>query len=200
MGSKMAPFRLLKVAALSAAALSLALPIAAHAQANTMSAKVAVVDTQRILTDSKLGRATLDKLKQLTESKQAEANAKQQEIADLRKRIEDGQLTLSEDKQSEMQKDLEDKVIAFRRFQDDTQRSLQKARDDAFQEIERKVLPIIQQVGQEGNYTLIFNKYQSGLLYAQDAVDITDAILQRFDAANPSGAAASKGTGNTQGK
>lgn len=197
---KMAPFRLLKVAALSAAALSLTLPIAAQAQVNAASAKVAVVDTQRILTDSKLGRATLDKLKQLTESKQAEANAKQQEIADLRKRIEDGQLTLSEDKQSEMQKDLEDKVIAFRRFQDDTQRSLQKARDDAFQDIERRVLPIIQQVGQEGNYTLIFNKYQSGLLYAQDAVDITDTILQRFDAANPSGAAASKGTGNTQGK
>ena len=146
-----------------------------------------------------MGRATLAKLKQLTESKQAEANAKQQEIADLRKRLEEGQLSLSEDKQSAMQKDLEDKVIAFRRFQDDTQRSLQKARDDAFQDIERRVLPIIQQVGREGNYTLIFNKFQSGLLFAQDAVDITNTILQRFDAANPSGAAPSQGAGGKQG-
>lgn len=175
-------------------------PTVARAQTAGVT-KVAVVDTQRILTDSKLGRATLAKLKQLTESKQAEANAKQQEIADLRKRLEEGQLSLSEDKQSEMQKDLEDKVIAFRRFQDDTQRDLQKQRDAAFQDIERRVLPLIQQVANEGNYTLVFNKYQSGLLYASDAVDITDTILQRFDAANPSGAAATNGgAGGNQGK
>jgi outer membrane protein len=200
MRRKMPSFRSFELAALGAALVMLALPAAVRAQGAAAVTKVAVVDTQRILTDSKVGRATLQRLKQLTESKQAEANAKQQEIADLRKRLEEGQLSLSEDKQSEMQKNLEDKVIAFRRFQDDTQRSLQKARDEAFQDIERRVLPIIQTVGAEGNYTLIFNKFQSGLLYAQDAVDITDTILQRFDAANPSGAASSQGTGGTQGK
>lgn len=44
-------------------------------------------------------------------------------------------------------------------------------------------MPIIEQAGQEFGYTLIFNKFQSGLVYADEAADITPLIIQRFDAA-----------------
>ena len=30
---------------------------------------------------------------------------------------------------------------------------------------------------------LIFNKFESGLVYASDAVEITDTVIQRFNAA-----------------
>lgn len=43
--------------------------------------------------------------------------------------------------------------------------------------------PIIEAAGAEGGYTLIFNKFQSGLVFAAEQVDITDEIIRRFDAA-----------------
>ncbi|MGE5233453.1 MAG: OmpH family outer membrane protein [Acidobacteriota bacterium] len=146
--------------------------------------RVAVIDVQRILTDSGPGKETLAKLKQLQDGKIAEAKTKQDEIQALRTRINDGRLSLAEDKIADLEKQVEDKMIAFRRFQDDADRDLQKARDDAFDAIEKRVLPIIGQIGKENGYTLVFNKYQSGLVYADDKIDITDQVIQRFDAAN----------------
>lgn len=144
-------------------------------------AKLAVIDVQRILTDSAAGKEVLAKLKQLQEAKQADLKARQAEVTALRDRLAEGRLTLSEDALAQMEKELEDALIGLRRLQDDADRELQKERDEAFAGIEREVLPIIGEVGEEMGFTLILNKFQSGLLFASDSVDITNTILQRFD-------------------
>ncbi len=59
---------------------------------------------------------------------------------------------------------------------------MQKRRADEIEKIESAVFPIINQVGKEGGYTLIFNKFQSGLVYADETIDITDQVIQRLDA------------------
>jgi outer membrane protein len=174
---------------LAAVAFAAALAPALAAQ-TAGAAKIGVIDVQRILTESMAGKEAMGKLKGLQDQKLAEAKAKQEEINQLRARINDGRLSLAEDKIAEMEKQAEDKVIAFRRFQDDADRELQKARDVAFDTIEKRVLPLINQVGSEGGYTVIFNKYSGSLIYADDKVDLTSEIIKRVDRA---GAAAPKG-------
>lgn len=170
---------------LMAAALAVALgstPLAAQAPAPAAGMRIAVIDVQRILIDSAPGKETLARLKQLQDRKLGEAKTQQDEINALRQKINDGRLSLTEDKLAEMEKQAEDKVITFRRFQDDADRELQKARDAAFDDIEKRVLPIINQVGAEGGYTLIFNKFGSGLVFADDKIDITPQVIERFNA------------------
>ncbi len=147
--------------------------------------KLAVIDVQRLVTDSVAGKDALAKLKKLQDDKIAEGKAKQDEIEALRKKLNEGRLSLADDKITELEKQLEEKVTGFRRFQEDAERELGKTRDASFAEIERKVAPLIEQVGREGGYTLIFNKFQSGLVFAIEGADITDQIIQRFDAATP---------------
>lgn len=155
---------------------------AAPAQAQAQGVKVAVIDVQRLVTDSVAGKEALAKLKKLQDDKIAEGKAKQDEIEQLRKRLAEGRLSLADDKITELEKQVEDKITSFRRFQEDAERELNKSRDAAFADIERRVSPIIEQAGKEGGYTLIFNKFQSGLVYAIETSDITDQIVQRFDA------------------
>lgn len=157
---------------------------AAFAQAG----KVAVIDVQRLVTDSVAGKEALARLKKLQDDKIAEGKAKNDEVDSLRKRLNEGRLSLADDKISELEKQLEEKVTGLRRFQEDAEREFNKSRETTFGEIERRVFPVIEQVGKEGGYAFIFNKFQSGLLYADDAADITDQIIQRFDgAATPKG-------------
>ena len=99
--------------------------------------------------------------------------------------VEGGDVLVVDDKIAEMEKQLEEKVTGFRRFQEDAEKELGKSQEQAFADIERRVAPIIEQAGKEGGYTLMFNKYQSGLVYANEAADITNQIIQRFDAAAP---------------
>lgn len=173
----------LRLAALPALVL-LAAPAAAQ-QAGPL--KIAVIDSDRIVVESARGKAALDRLKKLQEEKMAQARGMQQEIADLRKRIEEGRLSLAPEKLQELQKQLQDKGIAFERFQADAGRELDQERASALGAIEKDVLGVIDAIGREQGYTFIFNKYNSGLVFADEATDITQMVIQRFDAAAPAG-------------
>jgi outer membrane protein len=172
------------VAAVAATALTAAPTVAQQA-----ATKVAVIDVRRLVTESVAGKEALGRLKKLQDDKIAEAKTKQDEIEALRKKLSDGQLSLSEDKLTELQKQLDDKTTAFRRFQEDAQKDFEKTQEQTFSDIERRVGPVIEQAGKEGGYTLVFNKYQSGLVYADETVDITADIIRRFDAATSASAA-----------
>ena len=165
-----------------ALAAALAAPFAARAPApGAGTIKIAVIDTERVLLASETGKKALADLKKLQEQKEGEIRAKQQEIKDLQTKVSDGRLSLAQDKLAEMDKQLEDKVIALRRFQDDATRDLNKRKDDVLGQIDGRVMPVINQIGKEMGYTLIFRKFESGLIYADEAIDITPMIIQRLD-------------------
>ena len=147
----------------------------------TEDVKVAVIDVERILLESERGKAALDEIEALRAQKQEEGEAMQQQIAELQQRIREGRLSLSEDKLSELQKQLEDRTIALQRFQDDANRELSKKRDQVLKTVEDSVFPVINDVGEAGDYTLIFNKFSSGLVYADEAADITDEVIERYN-------------------
>jgi outer membrane protein len=152
------------------------------ATGTTPNLGLAVIDVQRLLTESIAGKEALESLRTLRDQRQAEMQEQQREITDFRNRIAEGSLSLSTEKLQELEKTLEEKVISFGRFQDDADRELKKKRDEAFGEIERQIMPIIVKSGAEMGFTAIFNKYQSGLLFAQETIDFTDEVLKRFDA------------------
>jgi outer membrane protein len=147
--------------------------------------KIAVIDTEKILMSSAAGKKALAELKKVQDAKEKDLGNRQQEIKDLQAKLSDGRLSLAQDKLEDMQKQLEDKVIALRRLQDDAQRDLTKKRDDVLGQIDQQVMPVINQAGKQLGYTLIFRKFESGLIYADEAIDITDSIIQRLDAASP---------------
>jgi outer membrane protein len=179
-----------------ALAVAAAAPLAAQAPAPAPAApaarpaagplRLAVIDTERILLESATGKKALADLKKLQEQKEGELRSRQQEIKDLQGKISDGRLSLAQDKLEEMNKQVEDKLIALRRLQDDATRELNKRKDDVLGQIDQKVMPVINQVGKEQGYTLIFRKFESGLIYADEAVDITGSVIQRLDGAQAS--------------
>lgn len=149
--------------------------------------RIAVIDSEKILLGSQAGKAAVTELKKLQDAKEAELKAKEQEIQDLQKRLNEQRLSLAQEKLAEMQKQLEDKVIAGRRLQDDANRELGKKRDELLGAVDQRVMPLINQVGREMGYTLIFQKFDSGLVYADEAVDITKTVIERLDAAAAAG-------------
>ena len=152
--------------------------------------KVAVIDVNRIMTDSARGKAVLAGIEKLQSERAAQLKTLNEELTELQKRFQEGRLSLAEDKLAELQAQIEEKDRAFKRAREDAERDVQKRRADEIEKIESAVFPIINGLGKEGGYTLIFNKFQSGLVYADDTIDITDEVIQQLDAA---GAGSSSG-------
>ena len=142
---------------------------------------VAVIDIQRVVTDSDAGKESLGRLQTLQDAKIAEGRAIQEQADGLREQLSKQRFTLTEAKVAELTKQIEDAGIAMQRFQDDAQRELDEARRSALGALEARILPVIDEVGKERNLTLIFNKFQAGLVYADEAVDITEEVIRRFN-------------------
>ncbi|MCJ7753604.1 MAG: OmpH family outer membrane protein [Thermoanaerobaculales bacterium] len=161
----------------------MAVVVAAVAMPAVAQNKIAVIDVQRVVTESDPGKEVMQRLKAVTDAKSQEGQALQQQFAALQEQFNKQRFTVSESRQAEMSKEIEDKQIAIRRFQDDAQREVQEAQRRELGGLEERILPIINKVGQEQSFTLIFNKFQSGLVYADETVDITDEVIRRFNTA-----------------
>ena len=174
----------------SLAVAALALPTFAQ----SAPARVAVIDVNKVLMNSTVGKTAYERLKKMQDDRVAQAKKLDDDIAQLDKDINEKKLTLSEEKLADMTKRLSDKKIAMQRFAQDADRELGEARDRAMQELNQKIMPVVDQVGKEMGLAAIFNKFESGLIYASDAIDITDTVVKRFNetAAAPATPAASK--------
>jgi outer membrane protein len=168
----------MKKFALTVAAMALAIPVFAQSAA---PARFAVIDVQRVLNTSNAGKAAQDRLKKLNDEKAARATKMQEELTALTTDINNKKLSLSEDKLADMQKQASDRQVALQRFGQDAERDLGEARDRELADLESKIKPVIDSIGKEMGLAAIFNKFESGLVYASDAIDITDSVIKRFN-------------------
>ena len=173
----------------SIAMTAMAVPMFAQ---TTVPARVAVIDVQRVLATSTAGKSAYEKLKKMQEDRIAKAQKMDDEIKSLDNDINTKKLSLSEDKLTDMAKQLSDKKIAMQRYAQDADREVGEARDRTLADLEQKIKPVIDAIGKEMGLAAIFNKFESGLVYASDAIDITDTVIKRFDAAAPAAAAPAK--------
>jgi len=169
---------------ISLAVAALALPTFAQ----SAPGRVAVIDVNKVLMSSTAGKSAYERLKKMQDDRVAQAKKLDDEIATLDKDINEKKLTLSEEKLADMTKRLSDKKIAMQRFAQDADRDIGEARDRSLADLEQKIKPVIDVLGKEMGLAVIFNKFESGLVYASDAIDITDTVIKRFNE-NPAAAA-----------
>jgi Skp family chaperone for outer membrane proteins len=145
--------------------------------------KMAVFNADRIMAESQAGQQALALFNQLRDQRVAELQTQQQEIDALR------QQGLASDPNSveaaTLARQLEDRMVQMDRLQQDVQTELGQRQNELTGAITQQVGLIIEEVGLEGGYTLIFNSIQSGLVFVDPTMDISDLIIERLDAANP---------------
>ena len=136
------------------------------------------------------GKAAYERLKKMQDDRIAKAQAMNDEIAKLDNDINTKKISLSEEKLADMTKQLSDKKIAMQRFAQDADRELGEARDRVMADLNQKIMPVVDQIGKEMGLAAIFNKFESGLVYASEAIDITDTVIKRFSDTAPASAPA----------
>jgi outer membrane protein len=151
--------------------------------AQTAPARIAVINVQKVLTDSSAGKVALERLKKVQEDKAAKAQKMTEEMTAMENEMNQKKLSLTEDKLAQMQKDYSERKINLQRYAQDADRELQEARDQSLQALNDRIMPIIDDVGKEMGFAVIFNKFESGLVYASEAIDITDVVIKRFNEA-----------------
>jgi outer membrane protein len=148
--------------------------------------KVAVMDQQVVIEQSKSGKRALEELKAYSTTRQKIINSDDQELKELEQTIQDGKLTDSakQEKQSQFQAKLE----AYQRRLADFNREIQQKQREMVVEYAKKVQAAAQVVGEKNGYIAVIDKGNEAaikiVLYHQPALDLTDQVVKEFDRQN----------------
>ena len=157
-------------------------------QAQEAPIKIAIVDLEAVVGQSKQGQDLQARMESFQQQVQQEMTTLNQQANELRQRLADGANSLSESRLAELNKEYEDATIALRRFRDDKQREGQKMQEERLREIEDLLEPVFEKVRDEMGFDLILNNVPGVVLMAGERVDITPMMIERFNtAAAPSG-------------
>jgi outer membrane protein len=148
--------------------------------------KVAVMNQQAVVEQSKAGKRALEELKAYSMTRQKIINADDQELKELQQAIQDGKLpdSAKQEKQGQFQAKLE----AYQRRLADFNREIQQKQREMVAEYMKKVQVAAQVVGEKNGYVAIIDKGNDTtmkiVLYYQPALDLTDQVVKEFDRQN----------------
>ena len=147
-------------------------------------AKIGVVNSDKIMQESKRGKQALAKLDNMNKSKQDKIQSLQNEIVTLRKEL--GSPALNDNTRQNKSQQLEDKQITLQRLVNDTKTEMQREMQNELLAVNNDIMPIIQQIGKSKGFTLILDLNGSGVLYFDNSIDITADVIKEADAKLPS--------------
>jgi len=158
-------------------------------------AKIAFVVLQRVVAESAEGKQASARVQALQQKKVGELNERQKAAQGLQEKLDKSGAVMSEAARVDLTKQVERANVDLQRATQDAQAEVQELQQQLQEEFQRRIAPIIEAVGKEKGLHYIFNGPDSGLVWADASLDITNDVVKKFDQAKPAAPAAAKPPG-----
>lgn len=147
--------------------------------------KIAFVNMQALLSESKLGKAGLTQMKVLTDKQQADLNDKNKAIQALQQKIQTQSAVVTPEARNQWSADLEKAQRDLQYAQNEAQAQVEELNQRLLGDFQEKVLPVIEVLAKEKGLYAIFGAAESGAAYIHPGVDLTVELVKRLDAKFP---------------
>jgi len=164
---------------------------------------IAILNSQRLALESAPGKEAYGRLKKLSDAKKEELDKLEKEARDMLQKLNDQGQSMPADRREALEKQADDKQKAWKRMQEDAQKDLQEAERKEMASLEGRIGPVVKDFFKEKKYAVVLDS-RAGIIYADEATDVTDEVLKRINttvalpkpaASGATGAAKPAGTG-----
>ncbi|HKA90787.1 MAG TPA: OmpH family outer membrane protein [Haliangiales bacterium] len=162
--------------------LALALAAGTAVAAPPPAAKIGYIDLQRTLNETKVGKAAKAKLESDKTEKQKQVNDKKDMLKKAYDDLEKQRVVLKPDALAKKEKELQDQYVELQQVFMQLQQDLSKREAQLTRDIFGKAAAIIENIAKRDGYTMILEKSESAVLWADANVDITSEVNRRMDA------------------
>ncbi|MGO8970454.1 MAG: OmpH family outer membrane protein [Myxococcaceae bacterium] len=154
--------------------------------------KIAYVDLQRAFAEVDEGKAAKARLEQMRDAKQKEIDKEQEVLKKEKETFEKQMATMTDAARTQKGSELQKKLYDLQQRFEKGRAELAQTERETLSGILGKMQPIIQSIAQRDGFTMVFEKTDSGLLYAPASLDLTNELIRLFNEKNKvAGAAAS---------
>lgn len=145
------------------------------------STSVAVINSERVLLESKRGQAMVQSLNAQLHEKRAAISALQLEIEEIEQRLSSSSLPPAS--RNHLQSELQERRFTIKQQHDELQRETSEQREKHLRQFALDVDPLIKQVARREGIELILDTTMGrGVIFVDESIDITDKVMQLYDA------------------
>jgi len=158
------------------------------AMAQTPPTKIGVINLQQAIPSTAQGQAAVAKLqKDFVEPRTKALEAMQVEIKDLNEKLQRGGNILSQTAKDDLQASVTQKTKIFNRAVEDYEADAEEQQRKLLADLSAKFQAVMLQFGRDNGFAAIFDagNQNSGLVWNADSVEITQAVIDAYDKANP---------------
>ena len=177
------------------AALTLALFAGLAVPAQAQSVKIGVFDPARVSEEVADARQLQDNLIEMREQKQNAITAKEQILNELRQRLQQQALSLSPDKRTTMEIEIQRKIIEVNAMKEVASQELQLEFAAAEARFNDRLRTVVEQYGREQGFALILDA--NAVAWAATAVDVTTPIVDQYNRMFPAAPSAGATPGSS---
>jgi outer membrane protein len=149
--------------------------------------KIGVINSQDVLEKSSEGKKVLARLSETDKQNQAAIAKLDDEIRQLQTKLNTTAITLTEEAVAQMRADLDRKNTDRKRKAEDAYSSMQDMTNRLFGQVQKELMPIVEQLGKERGLDIILDLKNSGAVYWSPAIDLTADVIKRYDASKATG-------------
>lgn len=143
--------------------------------------KVGIVDLFRALNESEAGKKATTELEALIKSKQAALEEKGKKIESMKADLEKQAAVLSAEAKKAKEEEIERLIRDYQRLMSDSQAEVKKREGELTEAILKELRQLINTIAQEQGYSLILERAEGLILYADKSIDITDSLIKKYN-------------------
>lgn len=159
----------------------------------TLPTKIAVIDIQVAIMNTKEGSAQAATLQVKYQPKKDDFDKRQRDIQAIQDQVKKGAATMSDDAKAKLERDIDSKTKSLQRDTQEVSDDYEQDMGKVFQELGNKMLQIIEQYSYQNGYAAVLdvsNRQTSPVLWAAPSSNITADIIKLYDQAHPAAAGA----------
>jgi outer membrane protein len=143
--------------------------------------KIGVVDLYKAVNESEQGKKANADLESMIKSKKEALEAKGRAIEKLRSELEKQGDVLSADAKKNKAEEYERLTREYQRNASDSENEVRKKQGELTGRIIKQLREIILALAKEEKYTMILERADGLVLYADGSIDITDKVISQMD-------------------
>ena len=144
--------------------------------------RYAVVDMQTVILSVNEGKEARAKLEKEIRKKEESFKKAKAELDKLNQSWKQQAPLLSESARMEKQKEFQEKFLGLRNEEMTFQAEIKRKEQKATQKIAVRITKLVNKIAEERGYEMVFETNSSGLIYLKSPVDLTDEVVQAFEA------------------
>lgn len=143
--------------------------------------KIGVVDIQAFQKKSVAVRKAKAQLKTKFDAMQKKLEKEKDNLRKFEEDFRKQSMMLSLDAKEGKKRELEKKRRFYKYLYEDFSQDMKGEEVEVTKRIGKQLEKVVEKIGEKGKYTVILEKRTLGLVYYDDAIDITDQVVETYD-------------------